>query len=46
MNRTVALTVIAVNRLHQSVLTTLVVVGLLAILWHRPRGAAPPEAAE
>ena len=42
----VALTVIAVNRLHQSVLTTLVVVGLLAILWHRPRGAATPEAAE
>lgn len=42
----VALTVIAVNRLHQSVLTTLVVVGLLAIFWHRPRGAATPEAAE
>lgn len=33
----VVLTVIAVNRLHQSVLTTLVVVGLMAILWHRPR---------
>jgi chromate transporter len=32
-----ALTVIAVNRLHQSVPRTLVVVGLLAILFHRPR---------
>jgi chromate transporter len=31
-----ALTVIAVNRLHQSVPRTLVVVGLLAILFHRP----------
>jgi len=30
------LTVIAVNRLHQSVPRTLVVVGLLAILFHRP----------
>jgi chromate transporter len=33
----VALTVIAVNRLHQSVPRTLVAVGLLAILFHRPR---------
>ncbi len=33
----VALTVIAVNRLHQSVPRTLLVVGLLAILFHRPR---------
>ena len=33
----VALTVIAVNRLHQSVLVTLIVVGFVAILWHRPR---------
>jgi chromate transporter len=33
----VILTVVAVNRLHQSVLTTLVVIGLMAILWHRPR---------
>jgi chromate transporter len=33
----VALTVLAVNRLHQSVLLTLVVVGLMAVLWHRPR---------
>jgi chromate transporter len=34
-----ALTVIAVNRLHQSVPRTLLVVGLLAILFHRPRKA-------
>ena len=33
----VVLTVVAVNRLHQSVLTTLVVVRLMAVLWHRPR---------
>jgi len=33
----VALTVIAVNRLHQSVPRTLIAVGLIAILWHRPR---------
>jgi chromate transporter len=32
-----ALTVIAVNRLHQSVPRTLIVVGLLAVLFHRPR---------
>ncbi|MBV9574536.1 MAG: chromate transporter [Acidobacteriales bacterium] len=32
-----ALTVIAVNRLHQSVPRTLVVVGLLAILFHHPQ---------
>ncbi len=32
-----ALTVIAVNRLYQSVPRTLLVVGLLAILFHRPR---------
>jgi chromate transporter len=32
-----ALTVIAVNRLHQSVPRTLVAVGLLAILFHWPR---------
>jgi len=31
-----ALTVLAVNRLHQSVLRTLIVVGVLAILFHRP----------
>jgi chromate transporter len=35
----VVLTVLAVNRLHQSVMLTLVVVGLMAILWYRPRGA-------
>jgi chromate transporter len=32
-----ALTVIAVNRLHQSVPRTLVIVGILAVLFHRPR---------
>lgn len=32
----VVLTVISVNRLHQSVPRTLIAVGLLAILWHRP----------
>lgn len=32
----VALTVLAVNRLHQSVPRTLIVVGILAILFHRP----------
>ena len=42
----VALTVIAVNRLHLSVLTALVGVGLLSIFWHRPRGAVTPERAE
>jgi len=35
----VLLTVLAVNRLHQSILTTLIVVGLMAVLWHRPRHA-------
>jgi chromate transporter len=35
----VILTVVAVNRLHQSVLVTLVVVGAMAVLWHRPRQA-------
>ena len=33
----IALTVIAVNRLHMGVPRTLVAVGLLAILFHRPR---------
>jgi chromate transporter len=33
----VAMTVVGVNTLHQSVPRTLAVVGLLAILWHRPR---------
>jgi chromate transporter len=36
----VGLTVIGVNRLHQSVLRVLIAVGLLAILWYRPRKAA------
>jgi chromate transporter len=33
----VVLTVIAVNRFHLPVLAALVVLGLAAILWHRPR---------
>ena len=33
----IALTVIAVNRLHLGVPRTLIAVGLLAILFHRPR---------
>jgi len=42
----VVLTIIGVNRLHQSVLTVLVAVGLVAILWYHPRktekeGATP-----
>jgi len=36
-----ALTVVGVNVLHQSVLTTLFAVGLMSILWHHPRGNAP-----
>lgn len=32
----VALTVLGVNRLHQSVLTVLVVVGIMGILWYHP----------
>jgi chromate transporter len=35
----VALTVIGVNRLHQSVPRVLIAVGALAILWYRPRKA-------
>jgi chromate transporter len=42
----VALTVIAISHFHQSVLTTLVVVGLIAIYWHRPREKRQAEAAE
>lgn len=42
----VALTVIAISRFHQSVLTTLVVVGLMAILWHRPRKKRQAEVVE
>jgi chromate transporter len=41
----IALTVIAVNRLHQSVPRTLLVVGLLAILFHRPRKKQKESAA-
>ena len=41
----VILTVVAINRLHQSVLTTLVVIGLMAVLWHRPRDEIKPEPA-
>jgi chromate transporter len=40
----VALTVIAVNRLHWSVLWALCGVGCLAILWHRPRRPKPAPA--
>jgi chromate transporter len=40
-----ALTVIAVNRLHQSVPRTLLAVGLLAILFHRPRKRQKESAA-
>jgi len=40
----VALTVLGVNRLHQSVLTVLAVVGIAAILWYRPR--RPPANSE
>lgn len=42
----VALTVIAVNRLHQSVPRTLIAVGLMAILWHRPRKVQKESAAQ
>src|ERR1700693_1088703 len=40
-----ALTVLAVNRLHQSVPRTLIIVGLLAVLFHRPRKAQKETAA-
>ena len=39
----VAITVVMVNKFHQSVLTTLVVVGLLSVLWHRPGRSAAKE---
>lgn len=39
----VAITVLAVAWLHQSVLVTLIVVGLLSVLWHRPSRSAPKE---
>lgn len=41
-----ALTVLAVNRFHQSVPRTLIVVGLLAILFHRPARAQKARAAQ
>jgi chromate transporter len=41
-----ALTVIAVNRLHQSVPRTLIAVGLLAVLFHRPRKGEKESAAQ
>jgi chromate transporter len=41
----VIMTVLAVNRLHQSVLVTLLAVGLLAILWHRPGRGTGQETA-
>jgi chromate transporter len=37
----VAMTVIAVNHFHLSVLWALLGVGFVAILWHRPRKAGP-----
>ena len=42
----VVLTIIGVNRLHQSVPRVLVVVGLLAILWHMPRKAKKESPAQ
>jgi chromate transporter len=42
----IALTVIAVNRLHQSVPRTLIAVGLLAVLFHRPRKEQKQSAAQ
>ena len=42
----IALTVIAVNRLHQSVPRTLIVVGILAILFHRPGKQQKESAAQ
>ena len=42
----VALTIVGVNRLHQSVLTVLVVVGLIAIIWYRPGHQQKASAAQ
>ncbi len=36
----ILITVIGVNRLHQSVPRVLIAVGLMAIVWYRPRGGA------
>jgi chromate transporter len=41
-----AMTVIAVNRLHQSVPRTLIAVGILAILFHRPARAQKANATQ
>jgi chromate transporter len=41
-----AITVLAVNRLHQSVPRALIVVGILAILFHRPRRAQKASVAQ
>jgi chromate transporter len=40
----VVLTVLAVNRFHVSVLLALVIVGPMAIVWHRPRFNGKTEA--
>jgi chromate transporter len=42
----VLITVLAVNRLHQSVPRTLIVVGILAILWYRPKKAEKEVSAQ
>jgi chromate transporter len=42
----IALTMIAVNRLHQSVPRTLIAVGLLAIIFHRPPKRVKESAAQ
>jgi chromate transporter len=42
----IALTVLAVNRLHLGVPKTLIGVGILAILWHRPRKEQKESAAQ
>jgi len=40
----VALTVIGVNTLHQSVPRVLIAVGILAILWYHPKKVEPKDA--
>ena len=42
----VALAVIGINRLNQSVLTVLLIVGAIAIAWYRPGGRAARSAPE
>jgi len=39
----VVITILGVNRLHLSVLTVLVAVGLIAAFWYRPRGGQSRE---